>query len=339
MGYSLLFSGSSNPAMNRTSSVARRPASRFVMIEPYCPHEPKISAVFSKLEAAIIKAGGEVYIPARAPRKFYATDYFFAIGDIAIYLPGDSDNVKVRDLLGSAVKAAGYKIHALKHDSSIPEDMFEGGNLIDDVERNLVFLGVDHDHNDGILTAVDKKVQEVQALTGRQFILVGNAHRHLDSVMGRLPNGKFLVKLDETKRDYAGGKYNLLLGVTDKGMQALCNTIDRKNLITFSFGRTDTDFTLGLDKLSDRKSGFPLSMLTNFTVVGSTIVGEDFPVDVRSEIEKEGMTFISPMDVGVQSFLLGESGFVGGARCASLSLPHAAASADLQMHYAIGLTK
>lgn len=251
----------------------------------------------------------------------YARDPVTLVGNLAFYPQPSTPLSYHRDTFLALIENLGYRGCKTANDAHME---YDGGNFIYDAHRKILLVGLTFNAKTTRADAYQHTMSTIAKEAGVKVVPIDMSHLHLDCALNILPNGQLLVKLCEEHSCEGQQSY----GVTDEGLETLRSIYGDSNIITFSFSkhtlllkRRGDHIKLPDHYLSDHSvEARSLSMLTNFEAVGRVIVGEKFPEALAKLIEAKGMTMITPSDVGLDTFLMGDSGFNGAARCASLKV-------------------
>jgi N-dimethylarginine dimethylaminohydrolase len=302
---------------------------------------------WDQIRRAIEKAGGTVAIGAVTSNQrigyeeIYTRDSIVLVNGHAFFAP-DSDSMRYQEdrIFNKEILNELYPMHKINIDNHAlrQQASTQGGNCIEHANSGCVFFG----KNQMITTdpdvlkvtlgqsdSIEFFAQKVGEISGREPVLIDMTHFHLDCVMNFLPNGKVLVKLDETSDEAVARhnlpmkeKYRILMGVLPSGLEKLSALFGRENIVTFSFDDPTADIILGTDVVNqERIKAAGLAMMTNFVTIDQTIVGNEFPQPLLEDLQKDGCSFVFPKDVGAK-FFLGDHKptCCGSVRCATLPI-------------------
>jgi len=234
---------------------------KFLMFASSRQSEPYSVERFEALKRAIDMAQGDTEILSNDFGYAYTRDGFILVGDRAFYSNHSRFNHPLlgdRAALYPVLEQLGYRFHEL---NALPDEEIEGGNFIDLPGKGLLFHGYFNLLGDMSLLNPDlfRAGREIGDVAGRIPVPIEITTRHLDCVLGILPNGTLLVKLDETgyrqeviARTGLRALHLPLAGVTERGMRTLHRYADYLDILTFSVLRhPDADVVLGIESFTD----------------------------------------------------------------------------------------
>ncbi|NBX66067.1 MAG: hypothetical protein EBQ96_03620 [Proteobacteria bacterium] len=318
-------------AATHPSQINIREGITHLMIAPEAGTEPHLVARWLGLRSAIEKAGGHVQAIAGEFNYHYARDLCVLIGDTAYHptVPMAEDSLDDLDYRRRAflpfISHFGYRLRGL---NVLPDYAMDGGNFVP-LENRKVLIAGQHsiiDEADDINMDAMRAQRVISVMSSMTLCSVSATTWHVDGVSGQLPDGALLVKLDELDREQdlqAHGierAYLPLVGAKKSGLRALDRHVGRPNLLTFSlFDHEDADVICQPESLRGNNiNARAFGLATNFIVVNGIMIGEDLPEPLENALKARGINKIGPKDVGVDTFLFGDEGFVGGARCLTL---------------------
>lgn len=324
------FNAASNPA-----DIPPHDGVTHLMFAPEDGTEPAIVARWLGLRDAITLAGGHVQVIAGDFQYPYARDLFIILGDSA-YHPtltfaqdGDERLDFRRRMLLPFIAHYGYAMRGL---NTLPDYGIDGGNILPLPQHGAVLSGT-HSIYGEYDDLIADQLRAQKAMVGEQNMRAISAHAttwHIDSVAGALPDGRVLIKLDETAEEYelrdAGvhDAYLAATGVAARHVQRVAAKIGRENILTFSIlPHADADVVCGVDALAQSAiASRAFGLVANGINVNGTWIAETPPPALAARLAADGIRMIGPRDVGVETFLYGDEGFVGGARCLTLAVTH-----------------
>lgn len=279
------------------------------------------------LRAAIEKAGGYVQAIENIFDYNYARDLGVVVGDMVFHptVPGPHLVDFRRRAFLPFLQRYGYTLRAL---NTLPDYAMDGGNFVPLSGLNTLVVGQHSIFNELDDLNMDAlRAQRLVAAHARMnFCSAASTTWHIDSVTGELPDGRLLVKLDELDREQDlkdlghEDAYLTLLGVKNSGLRSLRNQLGAENLLTFSlFDHPDADVVCGPVPIIGKPiAARAFGLAANSLVVNGTLIGEDLPAPLADRLKRDGIRHIGPKDVGVDTFVYGDEGFVGAARCLTL---------------------
>lgn len=301
------------------------------MLAPEAGTEAHLVARWLGLRAAIEKAGGHVQAISGNFNYHYARDLCILVGDTAFHptVPMAEDSPDDLDYRRRAflpfITHYGYRLRGL---NVLPDYAMDGGNFVPLPDRRVLIAGQHSiiDEADDINLDAIRAQRVISVMSSLTLCSVASTTWHVDGVSGELPNSQLLVKLDELDReddlkDHGfEHAYLPLVGAKSSGLRALDRHVGRANLLTFSlFDHPDADVVCQPESLKGSNvAARAFGLATNFIVVNGTVIGEDLPEPLENALKARGINKIGPKDVGVDTFLMGDEGFVGGARCLTL---------------------
>ncbi len=302
-----------------------------LMIAPEPDEDPALITRWQGLRRAIGMAGGHSQTIAGAFNYLYPRDLCVLVGPRAFHpttpsATGRSVDYRTRAFL-PFTDHYGYARQPL---DVLPDYGMDGGNFIPAgdilISGEFTVSGEVMDIDGDQFTA--KRAMALES--GMTHVGLQTTTWHIDTVAGLLPDGRILVKLDETdyrhEAEQAGiaDPFISMAGVQPWTLPRLARVVGRKNILTFSlFPHDDADVVCGPEGIAGSTiASRAFGLAANSIVVGDTLVSETLPPKLSARLKSDGIKTIGPRDAGVDTFVYGDEGFVGGARCLTLAVSH-----------------
>ncbi len=321
-------------AATRPADIPYHKGLTHLMFAPMDDDDATLITRWQGVHDAIQLAGGHVQVIVRPYEYPYARDLFVLMGNTA-YHPTVPRSIHPRGLdhrrraFAPFIAHYGYMMRGL---NTLPDYGMDGGNFVHLEKDGILLTGHHSIYGEADDVNVDEiRAKHVIAATQMQDCCsLRTTTWHIDSVAGLLPDGRVMVKLDETDESDTladtgvHDAYLALTGIKYGQLHWLADRIGRERCLTFSlFDNPDADVVCGLESVAGNNlAARAFGLAANGALVGDTFVGESMPGPLAARLKADGIRTITPKDVGAETFLLGDEGFVGAARCLTLPVRH-----------------
>ena len=321
-------------AATRPADIPFHDGTTHLMFAPMDDDNATLITRWQGVHDAVQLAGGHVQVITQPHDYPYARDLFVLVEETA-YHPSVPRSIDPRGLdyrrraFAPFIEHYGYQLHGL---NTLPDYGMDGGNFVHLEDDGILLTGQHSIFGEADDLNMDELyAKRAIAATQMQDLCSLRATTwHIDSVAGLLPDGRVMIKLDETDHSDAladtgvDDAYLAMTGIKNGQLHWLSERIGRERCLTFSlFDHPDADVVCGLESVAGNNiAARAFGLAANGTLVSDVFVGETMPAPLATRLKADGIRTITPKDVGAETFLLGDEGFVGAARCLTLPVRH-----------------